>query len=449
MRIAIAPEVLPPKQDGVTIDLSRLVAHLSGRGHSLLLLGPSYSSPSLHGVRVLRAPSFPIGLYPGLHFSVLSPGLAVSLYQFRPDVLLVVDPFFLGAQALAFAALLLPGTRLVAAHCTNVPFYTEVFGHAGVAPGEWTYLRRAHSLCARTIVRSESSKGALCRMGGFDVARMRVWRAGVDSERFCPGRRCETWRRRCCNGDVRCEGGTATRKLEFVSDSPCRVLLYVGRVSWEKNIGALLDLAAALKKPGRRPPVRLVIVGDGPAVTEFFSLLDKQGSRDVVTYLGWLSGDELAAAYASSDVFVCPSVSETMGNVVVEAMAAGLPVVAFDSEGVRDSVLHNETGILVPGLDGLEGEAAANVEKWVRASVDLVHDHKRAKAMGLRARERVVGWTMEKSLESCERIFLEVSKPRPSVADMHHEARSDLPPSDSVQSRTRRQTVRVASRRGF
>ena len=168
-----------------------------------------------------------------------------------------------------------------------------------------------------------------------------------------------------------------------------------------------------------------------------------------MTYLGWLSGDELAAAYASSDVFVCPSVSETMGNVVVEAMAAGLPVVAFDSEGVGDSVLHNETGILVPGLDGLEGEAAANVEKWVRASVDLVHDHKRAKAMGRRGRERVVGWTVEKSLESCERIFLEVSKPRPSFADMQHEPRSDPPPSNSVRSRARQQTVRVASRRGF
>lgn len=403
----------------MTIDLSRLVAHLSGRGHSLLLFGPCYSTPTLHGVRVHRAPSFPIGMYPGLHFSILSPRLAYALWRFRPHIVLLVDPFFLGAETLAFVRVALPSAPLVAAHCTNVPFYTAVLGHPSVAPGEWAYLRLAHGLCTRTIVRSASSAKALCRMGGFDEAKMRLWTAGVDARRFSPEKRCLKWRMRCCGQDARRGEDDNLRNADLVRataqthmrtwDDHWRIVLYVGRVSWEKNIGALVDLARRLKELKVSARTKLVMVGDGPAVKEFFSLLDKRGAADAVVYLGWLSGDELAAAYASADVFVCPSVSETLGNVVVEAMASGLPVVAFDSEGVKDSVIHGVTGILVPGVEGLQGEEAADVDAWVQAVVDLVSDASGSKLMGQRGRVRALGWTMEQSLEGCETILLEVS----------------------------------------
>ena len=146
-----------------------------------------------------------------------------------------------------------------------------------------------------------------------------VWPRGVDSALFNPSKRSEEWRRAF--------GGGAKK-----------IVLYVGRLSYEKNLAVLVDAFKSLEEPD----ARLVFVGDGPARES----LERSLAGSAVAFTGYLTGDALATAYASADVFAFPSLTETFGQVVQEAMASGLPVVGFDAEGVRDLVTNGETGLL-------------------------------------------------------------------------------------------------------
>jgi phosphatidylinositol alpha 1,6-mannosyltransferase len=169
-------------------------------------------------------------------------------------------------------------------------------------------------------------------VAAYGIQRVGMWPRGVDAALFAPERRAPAWRARIV-GDA--------------ADAP--IVLYVGRLSPEKN---LATLATAFQSLGNTS-AHLVCVGDGPARGELEQAL--RGRR--VTFTGYLSGKALATAYASADVFAFPSLTETFGQVAQEAMASGLPVVAFDSGGVRDLVAHERTGLLVPA--GEQGAFAA------------------------------------------------------------------------------------------
>lgn len=317
MRIAIVTENFLPKVDGVTRTLSMLLQHVRLRGHRAIVLGPTGAPRRYAGARVFSAPGVPIPFYPELRFLLPLPAFAHYLDRYQPDVIHVVDPMMLGAASIVWARQL--GIPVVSSYHTNLASYCAYFNlHALEAP-MWAYRRRLHNACDVTLCPSPSTAHSLAARG-FD--RLTVWPRGVDMHQFSPKWRSYAWR------------------AAITSDPSRPIVLFVGRLSPEKNLAALVAAFRALPADA----AHLVIVGDGPARNDLASAL--AGTR--VTFTGYLQGDALAQAYASADVFAFPSLTETFGQVIMEAMASALPVVAFDAEGVHDLVLPGESGLLVP-----------------------------------------------------------------------------------------------------
>jgi glycosyltransferase involved in cell wall biosynthesis len=314
MRIAIATEVFLPKIDGITNRLRNTVARLTGLGHQVLVLAPEGAVAEHAGARVVRVPGLPFPPYPGLRISAPDPRIAWELARFRPDVVHAVGPVCLGLWAsLAARALGLP---LVASYHTDLPRYLPGYGLGFARPAAWPLLRRVHGLAHLNLCPSRFTRDELHAHG---IASVDLWRGGVDTELFRPERRSLEMRLRLSDGRP---------------DGP--VLLWVGRLSPEKNLGLFARILDAL------PEARVAFVGDGPARAE----LERSLAGRRAAFLGFLRGEELAAAYASADLFVMPSRTETLGFVVLEAMASGCPVVAARAGGVPDLVEHDETGLL-------------------------------------------------------------------------------------------------------
>jgi glycosyltransferase involved in cell wall biosynthesis len=321
MRVALVTENFLPKIDGVTRTLSMVLEHLRAHGHRTIVLGPTGAPRRYAGARVFAAPGVPIPFYPELHFLLPPPAFAGCLERFRPDVIHVVDPMILGAASIVWARKL--GIPLVSSYHTNLAAYCSYFHLGALENPMWAYRRVVHNACDVTLCPSPSTASAL-KARGFE--RVAVWPRGVDATLFSPARRSDEWRRRVAGA----EAGT--------------IVLYVGRLSHEKNLWTLVKAYRALPTAD---DTCLVLVGDGPARGELEEAL--RGRR--ATFTGYLRGTALAEAYASADVFAFPSTTETFGQVVQEAMASGLPTVAFAADGVRDLVADGETGLLARSGD--------------------------------------------------------------------------------------------------
>jgi glycosyltransferase involved in cell wall biosynthesis len=282
-----------------------------------MVFGPQGAPRQYAGARVFSAPGLPLPFYPELRALMPPPRFERLLARFRPDVVHVADPVLLGAAGIHWARRL--GVPVISSYHTNLSTYCAYFHLAPFGAPLQRYRRFLHSQCATTLCPSPSTAARL-RDQGFE--RVGVWSRGVNAELFMPERRSAAWRAR-------------------MAGDPARpIVLYAGRLSHEKNLNALV--AAFTTLPANA--AHLVLVGDGPARGELERALAGQSA----TFTGYLSGAALAEAYASSDVFAFPSTTETFGQVVLEAMASGLPVVAYDAEGVCDQVAHGETGLLAP-----------------------------------------------------------------------------------------------------
>ena len=302
MRVALFTETFLPKVDGVVNTLCRLLEHLARRQHESILFAPNGGPHSYANTPVLGLPSVPFPLYPEL--KLVPPVISVldQLRRFSPDIIHVVNPVTLGFVGLNHGRRLRVPT--VASYHTDVPGFARQWGlgalyHPSVGFFRWLHNQADLNLCP--------SFATLRQLQSQGYRRLRVWGRGVDSHLFHPSRRRHTWRMRLSEGEP---------------ERP--LLLYVGRLSPEKRIDWLKPMLQAV------PEARLAIVGDGP----MRPVLESMFAGHPVRFTGYLTGDELADAYAAADVFVFPSHSETFGNVVLEAMASGLPVVAARSGGV-------------------------------------------------------------------------------------------------------------------
>jgi glycosyltransferase involved in cell wall biosynthesis len=332
MRIAFVTEVFLPKIDGITNRLRHTIETLSAGGHEVLVIAPEDAVDEHAGARVVRVPGPAFPPYPGLRISLPDPRIAWELARFAPDVVHAVGPACLGIWgSLAARSLNLP---LIASYHTDFPRYLPGYGLEWVQPALWPLIRSVHNLASRNLAPSRFTCDELRQHG---VESVGLWRGGVDTERFHPDKRSLEMRMRLTDGRP---------------DRP--VMLYVGRVSPEKNLGVLARILDAT------PGLTCAIVGDGPARAE----LEREtfAGRDA-RFLGFLRGEELAAAFASADVFVMPSRTETLGFVVLEAMSAGCPVVAARAGGIPDLVDHDETGLLYD--PDCEEEAVAAVQELV------------------------------------------------------------------------------------
>jgi glycosyltransferase involved in cell wall biosynthesis len=264
----------------------------------------------VRGVRAPFLPGFQLGLPAGRKLTRLWS-------RHRPDLVHVVNEFLLGRSALRAArALRLP---LTTSFHTNFHSYGVHYGLGLLEPAATGYLRRFHARAARTLVPTEQTRARLAALGFTHLALVP---RGVDTELYTPARR---------SGLLRAGWGVPDDGL---------VALSVGRLAPEKNVPLAIRAAAALR--GREPRTRLIVVGDGPARRR----LERQAPEAVFT--GALRGETLAAHYASADVFLFPSLTETFGNVVLEALASGLAVVAFDEAAAGQHVRHGHDGLLAP-----------------------------------------------------------------------------------------------------
>ena len=384
MRVAIITENFLPKLDGVTRTLARLLEYLQANGHRALLLGPESGMQEYAGAEVVGTAGFPLPFYPELKFNFFRPLFIRRLNEFQPDIVHLVDPVVLGAAGLAAARFL--NKPVVSSYHTNMAAYCAYFGVPIFTRPMWAYNRLIHSQCALTFCPSPSTAGMLEKQG---FQNLRIWSRGVDTTLFRPERRSAELRASWLHRRKR--PGEKT------------VLLYAGRISWEKNLHLLTQ--AYRNMDHKR--CHLVIVGQGPAFGEV-----QQELADLpVTFTGYLQGEDLAAAYASADIFVFPSRSETFGQVVLEAMASGLPVAGVYSEGVCDLVQNGETGYLLDtqGLSEKE-EAPAYQEIVAHLVVNAAVRQRMGQAALQEARERSWPEAM-KNLVQGYRDVIEATRP--------------------------------------
>jgi len=349
MRIVIVAESFLPQTNGVVHSVLRVLDHLAARGDDVLVVAPDAGPDvpaTVAGARVVTVPAWSFPGYADVRVATgrVSP-LTAILRDFGPDVVHLASPFALGWRAaLAAAALDLP---VVAVYQTDVPTYAGRYGVRGVENLLWKRVRDLHGRADLTLAPSTATIRTLEERG---VERLRLWRRGVDTERFSPARRDEAWRR-----------GLAPEGERLVG--------YVGRLAPEKQVQ---DIAALQDLPG----TRIVVVGDGPERARLERLLP--GAH----FTGMLHGTALATAVAGLDVLVSTSETETFCQVVQEGLASGVPVVAAGVGGPVDLVDHSRTGWLYePGdLGGL----AARVR-------DLTGDDAKRAAFGRAARRSVEG----------------------------------------------------------
>lgn len=376
MRVAIITENFLPKLDGVTRTLARLLEHLQAKGHSALLLGPDSGMEEYAGAEIVGTAGLPLPFYPELKFNFFRPLFVRRLKEFDPDIIHLVDPVILGAAGLTMARVL--DKPLVSSYHTNLAAYCNHFGFSLLHRPMWLYNRLMHSACAMTFCPSLST-AAVLRMQGF--TNLRIWPRGVDTKLFQPERRSQELRQHW---------------LDTLPESKT-VLLYVGRVSWEKNLRLLVRAYRGMNTQS----CHLVIVGDGPALGE----IQQELAGLPVTFTGYLSGEALATAYASADMFVFPSRTETFGQVALEAMASGLPIVGLQSEGVCDLVEHNHTGLL---LNTCQREDEEEVIAYRQLLTQLIESPERRWHMGYEARIQAQKFSWYEAMEFLMKGYQEV-----------------------------------------
>jgi glycosyltransferase involved in cell wall biosynthesis len=353
LRLTLVTETFHPEVNGVARTLGRWVDTFRNRGHLVHILRPRQphepAGPGLvHGM--------PLPFYPQVRVGVASPlRLAGLLAVQRPDLIHVATEGPLGWAALVAAATL--GVPVASSFHTNFDQYLAHYSLGGLERLASAYLRWFHNHTAVTLVPTESTQRRLLADG---FQRVEVWSRGVDAEHFHPRQRDEALRRRLA------------LKPEDV------LLLYVGRLAYEKNLPALMAAFARLRRQTAGQRVLLGLVGDGPLAAG----LRSQQPPDVV-FAGEQHGQALARWYASADVFAFPSLSETFGNVVLEAQASGLPVAAFEGPALAERVTPEVDGLLVPP----DGDLAVALAR-------LCADRTLRQAWGQTARAKAVrqGW---------------------------------------------------------
>lgn len=327
MRIALFTETFLPKVDGIVTRLRHTVEHLQRSGDRVMVVAPDGGITEYQGAKVYGVTGFPLPLYPELKMALPRPAIGQALEEFQPDIIHVVNPAVLGLAGLYYGkALKIP---LVASYHTHLPQYLQHYKLGMLEGLLWELLKSAHNQAQLNLCTSTAMVEELTAHG---IERVDLWQRGVDTELFHPELASEEMRSHLAQG---------------YPDNP--LLLYVGRLSAEKEIERIKPVLEAI------PGARLALVGDGP----HRAALEQYFAGTPTHFVGYLTGRELGSAFASADAFIFPSRTETLGLVLLEAMAAGCPVVAASSGGIPDIVTSGVNGFLFDPQTGDEGAIAA------------------------------------------------------------------------------------------
>ncbi|MCM3130276.1 glycosyltransferase family 4 protein [Paenibacillus provencensis] len=331
MRIAIFTDTFLPEVNGVANTLGKWVEYLRARSIPVLVFAPQHGSLlNTEGGHVERFFSLPLIFYPECKLAL--PGRMRTeriLHNFQPTLIHVATPAALGLLGAGYAAK--HGVPLVASYHTHFDQYLKHYKLAWMEQALWKYMQWFHRNCERIYAPSESTKLKLEEKG---MKQVEIWSRGIDAQQFRPVVSAE-------------ERASLLRNRGL--DPELTYMLYVGRLAPEKNIEHLINSYASL--PSRiLDKSRLLIAGDGP-LYGLSPSISHSLTEEHIKWLGYLRGNELRDIYALSDLFVFPSSTETFGNVILEAMASGLPVIAASAGGVLDIIEHEKTGILCPPED--------------------------------------------------------------------------------------------------
>ncbi|KRE37617.1 glycosyl transferase [Janibacter sp. Soil728] len=344
MRVAIATESFLPSLNGVTTSVCRVAESLREQGHQAMIIAPGPAPATFAGHTVRALPAVSVR---GFRAGVPTGSVRRALRDFRPDVVHVASPFLVGARGLHNAEAL--GLPTVAIYQTDMPNYIKQHGPGSLGRGAssltWEWVRRLHERADLTLA---PSRPTLEELRAHRIPRTALWGRGVDTRLFTP-----TWKQ---------DPETLALKRALAPNGEL-ILGYVGRLAPEKELHRLVELA-------QLPGTRLVLVGEGPSRNELGARLaeavaSSSGRPNLPpAFLGPRTGEELARAYATFDVFVHTGTKETFGQTLQEAAAAGLPVVAPAAGGPLDLVAHGQSGYLFdPAVRG-------DLARWVTELVD-------------------------------------------------------------------------------
>lgn len=371
LRIALFTGNYDYIKDGVALTLNRVVEYLRTRDVPVLVFAPSVDRPALPSTaEIVPIPSFPIPGRPEYRFATGLPASARRrLASFRPTLFHIAVPDLLGFQALRLAQRW--NVPVLATYHTRYDEYLSYYGLDAFKPLGKKYLRHFYSRCDLVCPPSDSMLQSLLSEG--IVSQGRVWSRGVESEIYHPRNRSLKWR----------------HSLGFADQDT--VITYTGRLVKEKNIALLAKVLRSLSESMSN--FRALIVGDGPERRRLQSLFPS------AVFAGFLNGETLARAYASSDIFFFPSATESFGNVTLEAMASGLPTVCADATGSSSLVLDGVTGYLVRA-----GDQAGFVDRLA----SLVAQPAVRARMGAAARARALGFEWSGLLHDLHENYLDV-----------------------------------------
>jgi glycosyltransferase involved in cell wall biosynthesis len=379
LRVALVTETYPPEINGVAMTLARLVHSLQERNHNIQLIRPRQSgadamTPPEVGLQEVLMKGLPIPKYPHLRMGLPAKKTLVSLWtRQRPDIVHIATEGPLGWSALQAARKLkLPVSTDFR---TNFHAYSRHYGVGWLKKPIAAYLRKFHNLANCTMVPTRALEKSL-HESGFE--RLMVVARGIDTARFSPEHR---------STELRAQWGAGT-------GDP--VAIYVGRVAPEKNLSVLARTFNAMQ--AAQPRLKLVVVGDGPGREEFQTLCP------TAIQMGVKTGADLACCYASADLFVFPSLTETYGNVTPEAMASGLAVLAFEHAAAAELIRHGQNGLLAPCDDE---------DAFIRRGVDMARQAQLTQELRQNARASTLTQDWSHIASQVESVWLDLLRPQP------------------------------------
>ena len=402
-RIALFTGAYNYISDGVTLTLNRLVTYLEKHGAEVLVFSPTTKKPPPidHAGTLVSVPSIP---FPGRSDYRLAVGLPrkirARLKAFDPDLFHIATPDYMGSQALRYARA--RGIPVVAsfhthfgAYCKYFVSYHKYYRMDLLESTAWRYGRWFYPKCEHIYVPTLSIADEL-RSHGITNG-LRLWQRGVDTTFFNPANRSAVW-----------------RQALGIDDEEV-MISFVSRLVWEKGLHVFADVIEGLEARGI--PHRSMIVGDGPARAK----LEERLPHTIFT--GHRQGQDLAQAYASSDIFLFPSDTETFGNVTLEAMASGVPTVCADAAGSNALVVDGETGFLAR-----PGDASAFLDAVERLATDATL----RRGMGRQALARAQTYEWEEAMACIGGYYEEVFQPQSVASAVEGDGTSDLDVSPPV-----------------
>lgn len=348
MKIAIFTDTFTPQVNGVACTLQRLVEHLEKQGVEYRLFVPKAKEEDLFSTKVHRFLSIPFFLYPDCRLALPNVySIRKELEVFNPDLIHIATPFNMGLAGLYYGKKL--NIPIVGSYHTDFDQYLDYYDLAFLSKPVWKYMHWFHQSFLRTFVPSENTKKELQRRG---FSNLSIWSRGVNCDTFHPS-----------------YADSLLRERYHIQEP--HLITYVGRLAPEKNLELLMKTSQNLP-PSIKKDVHWLIVGDGPLKAS----LKKEAPANM-TFTGFQNGKTLTKLYASSSLFFFPSSTETFGNVVLEALACGTPVIGARAGGVQEIIQHNETGWLCEPDD---------LQAFTSAVVHLVEQDDQRITMGENAR---------------------------------------------------------------